>query len=103
MLKYVGLFLLTIIMETGGLYLISIVIGMEFMEIYFLGSIAAFGAIWLYSLAIHNSNKVHNASERAATGIQEGETKAFDFKFSPVMVGMVLMILISLVGTLIYY
>ena len=49
---------LTIVVELALIYLFSLLVGWSFMEAFFLGSLAIFGAIWLIALHINQNNNI---------------------------------------------
>ncbi|MGQ0515165.1 hypothetical protein ACT453_24200, partial [Bacillus sp. D-CC] len=49
---------LTVVVELALIYLFSLLVGWSFMEAFFLGSLAIFGAIWLIALNINQNNNI---------------------------------------------
>ncbi|MFZ3579884.1 hypothetical protein [Virgibacillus sp. DJP39] len=54
-------------------------------------------------LSVNQSNNSFNGYEKGWTGQDAGGVKQFHVNFSPVMIGMVVFVIISLVVTVIYY
>lgn len=91
------------VLETIALWTVSLVFDWNLMDVLFLGSIGIFGVVWLVLLMINQSNNAYNGAEKGWTGQNAGEVKQFHVHFSPVMIGMVVFIIISLIATVIYY
>lgn len=102
-MKKLWLVILVMIVETVALWIVSVLLNWNLMDVLFLGGLALFAVVWLVLLAINQSNNVYNSNEKGWTGQNIGGVKQFHVNFSPVMVGMVGFILISLIVTLIYY
>ena len=93
----------TIIMETILLWLLSLWIGVNVMEILLLGGISIFGLVWFFQHgSTYASNQV-NSMTRGWTGLDAGGVRVFRFKFGPIVFGLLIFILISLVITVVYY
>ncbi|KEK26127.1 hypothetical protein [Bacillus gaemokensis] len=90
-------FIMTIAFEFVGIYLFSKIVDWSFMEIFFLGSLAIFGVIWLLTLNINLSANVDHAIYK--TGI----VKPFRFIWNPYIMGTISLIAISLITSIIYY
>ncbi|MBO9128095.1 hypothetical protein [Bacillus sp. 165] len=102
-MKKMGMVLLTIAMEAVLLWVVSMVFGWKFMDTVFLGGLVIFGVIWLFNLAVNQSNNVNNAVVKGWTGQDAGEIKKFELKMSPFILGLVLFIVISFAATIIHY
>ncbi|WP_421385213.1 hypothetical protein ACOJQI_10760 [Bacillus salacetis] len=95
--------ILTILIEAGLLWLVSIFFGWNFMDVIFIGGLLIFGGIWLYLLFTNQNNNGFNASVKGWTGQDAGEVKIFRFKVSPVILGIILFMGISFGMTIFYY
>lgn len=102
-LKKFWLILMVVVLETVALWVISSMLKWSLMDVLFLGSVGIFAVVWLVLLAMNQSNNAYNGAEKGWTGQNAGEVKQFHVHFSPVMIGMVVFIIISLVVTVIYY
>lgn len=102
-MKKVLIVFLTILIETGLLWAISVLIRWDLMEFLFLGGVVLFAIPWLFLYSSTHNQNVHNASIRGITGQDTGGVKQFQFRFSPIMVGLVLFMVLSLCLTVYYY
>ncbi|WP_430788066.1 hypothetical protein VBD025_18115 [Virgibacillus flavescens] len=102
-MKKFGWVLLTLALEAIVLWVVSVVLTWNFMDILFLGSLGIFAIVWLLLMWTNQSNNSFNVSEKAWTGQDAGGVKQFHVHFSPVMIGMVLFVVGSFVMTIIYY
>ncbi|WP_456270969.1 hypothetical protein [Bacillus sp. AK031] len=102
-MKKASIVLLTMLIETGGLWIVSLVFGWNLMDVLFLGGLLIFGVIWLYLLFSNQTNNGFNAGVRGWTGQDAGEIKLFRFQISPVTLGIVLFMLLSFGLTIFYY
>lgn len=102
-MKRTKIIIATIAAETVLLYLISLLFGWSFLEIIFLGGLAIFGCIWLFQLNINQSNNQYNAHIKGWTGQTSGEIKPFQYKLSPVFLGLLIFLVGSFLITLIKY
>ncbi|MFC5603175.1 hypothetical protein [Sporosarcina koreensis] len=102
-MKKVSVVILTMMIEAGLLWSVSKFIGWDFMEIIFLGGLVIFAIPWLFIyFSTHNQNQF-NASVRGMTGQDTGRVKLFEFRFSPIILGLVLFMVLSLCLTVVYY
>jgi len=102
-LKRTKIIITTIAVETIILYLISLLFDWSFLEIIFLGGLAIFGCIWLFQLNMNQSNNQYNAHIKGWTGQNSGEIKPFQYKLSPVSLGLLIFLVGSFFITLIKY
>ncbi|AIF65370.1 hypothetical protein SAMN04489762_2719 [Terribacillus saccharophilus] len=94
---------LTIVSEFLLIWLIAIIFSINMMEILTLGGILVFAVIWLFSLAVRNSNNQSHAHNKGFLGFKTGDIQLFRFQVSPVIMGVLLFVLISIILTAIYY
>lgn len=95
--------ILTILIETGLLWGISIIFKWNLMEILFLGGVIIFGVLWLFLFSSNQSQNQYNARVKGTTGQEAGGVKLFRFRFSPITLGLVLFMVLSLFLTIVYY
>jgi len=91
------------VIEAIVLYLVSSLIGWNYVDTIFIGSILFFGISWLFSLYSHQINNEFNAYEKAWTGKEAGTILPFIFKMNSIIVGQILFIILALLITVIYY
>ncbi len=94
---------MTILIEGIILWGASMLLGVSFMEIILLGALFFFGGVWLYLYLEKQSNNVFSASVKGWTGQDAGNITLFRIHISPVFLGMILFLVLSLVTTFIYY
>jgi hypothetical protein len=94
---------LTIIVEFLLIWLIAILFSINLMEIISLAGILVFAVIWLFSLAIRNSNNQSHAHNKGFLRLKTGDIQLFRFQVSPIIMGVLLFVLISIILTGIYY
>lgn len=102
-MKKIVIVILTMLIETGLLWAISILINWELMEFLFLGSILLFAIPWLFLYFNTQNQNAYNVSAKRMTGQDTGGVKLFRFRFSPIMTGIVLYMVLSLCLTIFYY
>jgi hypothetical protein len=88
--------------EAGLLWGVAAFFGWDLMEIFFLGGALQFGVIWLfvfYTTQMHNEMNV----PRGWTGQDVGGIKLFQFRLSPVTLGIAFFMILSFCLTAIYY
>ncbi|RTR36228.1 hypothetical protein EKG37_01335 [Robertmurraya yapensis] len=95
--------ILTILIETGLLWVISIIFKWNLMEILFLGGVIIFGLLWLFLFSSNQSQNQYNAGVKGMTGQEVGGVKLFRFRLSPITLGLVLFMVLSLCLTIVYY
>lgn len=100
-MKKVLIVLLTMLIETGLLWAISIFIQIDLMEILLLGGVLIFAIHWLFLYFSNHNQNVYNASVMIGQDI--GRVKLFRFRFSPIIIGLVLFIVLSSCLTFYYY
>ena len=93
----------TMVVEFLLIWLIAIIFSINLMEILFLASILVFAVIWLLSLAFRNSNNQSHAHNKGILGYKTGDIQLFRFQVSPIIMGVLLFVLISIILTGIYY
>ncbi|MYL35123.1 hypothetical protein GLW08_04060 [Pontibacillus yanchengensis] len=93
----------TIIIETILLWLFSLWLGVHLLEILLLGGISIFGIAWFFQQGSTYANNHINTMTRGWTGLDTGGVRVFRFKVGPVVFGLLMFILISLIITVIYY
>lgn len=94
---------LVIVMEAVALWIVSLVFTWNVMDVLFLGSLAIFAIVWLTSLWTNQANNAYNGEVKGWTGQNAGGVKQFHVRFSPIMIGMVMSVIISLIATVVYY
>ncbi|WP_336824904.1 hypothetical protein [Sporosarcina sp. USHLN248] len=102
-MKKIVIVILTMLIETGLLWAISILINWELMEFLFLGSILLFAIPWLFLYFNTQNQNAYNVSAKRMTGQDTGGVKLFRFRFSPIMTGIVLYMVLSLCLTIFHY
>ncbi|CKE55579.1 hypothetical protein PDJ82_19555 [Bacillus cereus group sp. TH43LC] len=88
---------LTVVVEVTLIYLFSSLVGWSFMEAFFLGSLAIFGAIWLVALNISQNNNIDH------TIYKTGTVKPFQMRWGPYTTGAASLTAFSFIITTIYY
>ena len=91
------------LIELGLLWAISILINWNLMEFLFLGSLLLFAIPWLFLYFNNQNQNVYNASVKGMTGQDAGGVKLFRFRFSPIILGLVLFMVLSFCLTVFYY
>lgn len=102
-LKNFLIIILTMLIETILLWAVSIFIGWDFMETIFLGGLLIFAIPWLYLFFSNHERNLYNANVKGMTGVDIGGVKLFQFRFSPIIIGLILFMIISLFLTIYYY
>lgn len=102
-MKKTLLVILTMLLETGLLWAISMMIQWDFMEFVFLGSVLTFAIPWLFLYFNTQNQNVFNVSVKGATGQNAGRVKLFQFRFNPIILGLVLFMVLSFFLTVFYY
>lgn len=95
--------LTTIAIEAIVLWLVSIFFEWVFIDTIFLGGIAIFGCVWLSQLYFNQTNNQFNGSMKGWTGQDSSGVKQFQFKMSPITLGIMLFAGISFFITIITY
>jgi len=95
--------ILTMLIETGLLWIISIIFKWNIMEILFLGGVVIFAILWLFLYSSTQSNNQYNAGVKGETGQDSERIKLFQFRLSPITLGLILFIVMSLCLTVFYY
>lgn len=95
--------ILTMLIETGLLWIISIIFNWNLMEILFLGGVVIFAILWLFLYSSTQSNNQYNAGVKGETGQDSERIKLFQFRLSPITLGLILFIVMSLCLTIFYY
>ncbi|MGN7941679.1 hypothetical protein [Virgibacillus sp. 6R] len=94
---------LTMLIETGLLWILSIIFKWNLMEILFLGGVVIFAILWLFLYSSTQSNNQYNAGVKGETGQDSERIKLFQFRLSPITLGLILFIVMSLCLTIFYY
>jgi hypothetical protein len=95
--------IVTMLIEGGLLWGVSEIFQWNLMEILFLGGLLIFGVIWLF---VFYTNQIHNEINVGAkgwTGQDAGGIKLFQFRLSPITLGIVLFMVLSFCLTVFYY
>lgn len=95
--------LLTMLIETVLVWGLSIFIGWGFVETIFLGGLLIFAILWLFLYFTNHNQNIYYSSVKGITGMNAGAVKVFSFSFSPIIFGLILFMILSLVFTFIYY
>lgn len=96
--------LITIGIETIGLWLVSFLLDWVFIDTLFLGGLVIFGGVWLFQVNTSRKNNQINATTRGWTRQDVGEIKPFRFTMSPITLGLLLFVVISFfIAVLMYY
>ncbi|KGX89820.1 hypothetical protein [Pontibacillus marinus] len=93
----------TIFFEFLLILVIATFLGVQVMEVLFLGGAFIFGVIWLSGIEMNRVNNIAKAGTKGWTGLDAGQVKLFRFEITPIMFGLILFLIISLIITLIYY
>ncbi|MEQ2528431.1 hypothetical protein WMO40_17230, partial [Bacillaceae bacterium CLA-AA-H227] len=67
------------------------------------GGVIIFGLLWLFLFSSNQSQNQYNARVKGTTGQEAGGVKLFRFRFSPISLGLVLFMVLSLCLTIVYY
>lgn len=102
-MKKAVIVILTMAIELGLVWALSILINWNLMEFLFLGSLLLIAVPWLFLYFNTQNQNMFNASVKGITGQEAGGVKLFHFRFSPIILGMVLFMFLSLCLTVIYY
>lgn len=102
-LKKTLIVVLTMLIETGLLWILSIIFKWNLMEILFLGGVVIFAILWLFLYSSTQSNNQFNARVTGETGQDSERIKLFQFRLSPITLGLILFIVVSLCLTIFYY
>jgi len=103
MLKNTIIVLITILLETLFLWVVSILINWKFIDVMFIGGLVIFGVIWLFQFNSTQTQNILNASEKGWKGQKTGEIRPFEFKFTPVKLGLLIFAVISFFITMTTY
>ncbi|MFZ3590664.1 hypothetical protein ACOI1C_15780 [Bacillus sp. DJP31] len=94
----------TVIVEAVLIYVISLLLGWNPIDMALLGGLALFGLVWMLQMNSVQQGNHETGYIKGTTGIDAGgEIKVFRFKLNPIILGMILFIVISAVATFIYY
>ncbi|MEI5907927.1 hypothetical protein WAK64_12760 [Bacillus spongiae] len=102
-MKKTLLVILTMLVEGGVIWGISKYFEWNIMEIIFLGGLVIFGVIWLFILYTTKIHNEMNVGLKSSTGQDVGGIKLFQFRLSPVTVGVVMFMALSFCLTIFYY
>lgn len=103
MLKRIYAVVITIAIEAVSLWIISYFLHWALIDTLFLGGLAVFGIVWLYSFYTNQLRNESNANARAWSRQDTGAIRPFRFKMSAVSVGLMLFTLGSFVATIFAY
>ncbi|QHE53403.1 hypothetical protein [Pontibacillus sp. HMF3514] len=93
----------TVLFEFLLILVVAKLFGVQVMEVLFLGGAFIFGVIWLSGYEMNRVNNIVKAGTKGWTGLDAGQVKLFRFEITPLMLGLILFMIISLVITFIYY
>ncbi|VDG96817.1 Uncharacterised protein [Lysinibacillus sphaericus] len=102
-MKNILIVILTMLIETGVLWAISIFIHWDLMELLFIGGLVILAIPWLFLYFTNHKQNVYYANLKGMTGQDAGRIKLFRFHFSPIIIGLVLFIVLSLCLTIYHY
>ncbi|REB10154.1 hypothetical protein DVB69_04945 [Sporosarcina sp. BI001-red] len=102
-MKKLLIVILTMLIETGLLWGMSIFIKWDFMETIFLGALLIVAILWLFLYFSNHNQNVFYASVKGLTGADAGGVKLFRFRFPPIILGLILYMVLSLCVTIFYY
>lgn len=94
---------LTILIQAIGLYVLSLFIHWNYVDMLLLGSILLFGVSWLFPMHLNHTNNQYNAYEKAWTGKELGTIRPFVFRVNAVILGQIIFMVLSIVITGIIY
>lgn len=94
---------ITIAIEAVSLWFISYILDWALIDTLFLGGLAIFGLVWLYSFYTHQLRNESNANAKVWSKQDTGSIKPFKFKMSAISVGLLLFTLGSFVVTIFAY
>ncbi|MGG2095504.1 hypothetical protein AB1283_23475 [Bacillus sp. S13(2024)] len=95
--------ILTISVEVAAIFLFAKFVDWPFIESFFLGSLAIFSITWLLLLNMNRNANMDRAITKSFTGLNTGEITPFQIRMNPYMAGTLLLLIISLIITVIYY
>lgn len=93
----------TVAIETISLWLVSIFFSWSFIDTIFLGGLAIFGCVWLFQLNSNQTNNEYNAVAKGQNGQETGVIKPFQFKMTPISLGLLLFLVVSFLVTIVKY
>ncbi len=93
----------TICVEALLILFVSYLVGLQFIEIMFLGGLAIFGITWMFQMNSVQSTNYVTGYNKGITGRGGGEISVFNFKLSPIKMGMLLYVIMSALVTMFYY
>ena len=94
-MKKLIIVLVTMLVEVALIGGVSYLFDWAFIDILFLGALAIFGAVWLYSWNTTQLRNELHATDKGYTGVSCGEIRLFEFKICPVRLGMLLFLIIT--------
>lgn len=101
-MKSIYIILATLTVETLIIWFASYLLGWNFIDTILLGSLLLFGIVYLFRLYIHQTNATFNANIAGWTW-EEAGIGPFHFRISPIIIGLILFIVISILVTFITY
>lgn len=93
----------TVAIETLSLWLVSLFFGWSFIDTIFLGGLAIFGCVWLFQLNNNQTNNEYNAFAKGQNGLDNGGIMPFQFKMTPITLGLLAFIAVSFLVTVAKY
>jgi len=93
----------TVVIETILIWLVSLFFGWSFIDTIFLGGLAIFGCVWLFLLNNNQINNEYNAVTKGQNGQVTGVIKPFQFKMTPITLGLLLFLVVSFLVTVVKY
>ncbi|MFD3447778.1 hypothetical protein ACFDTO_24620 [Microbacteriaceae bacterium 4G12] len=93
----------TLLIELVVIWLFSKLVGWSFIESFLLGSLGIFGIIWLLLMSMNQSSNSMNATSKGWYGLSTGEIRVFRFRLNAYITGSLILVIISLITTAIYY
>ncbi|MDP5274969.1 hypothetical protein [Chengkuizengella axinellae] len=104
-MKKTMIVMLTMLIEFALLWGVSFTLGWALIDIIFLGGLAIFGVIWLTKVSGNLGKQAVNAEVRGWNGlkIEDEGVDINKFNLSPVLLGVILFLIISLIITIVHY
>lgn len=102
-LKNLYVIVATLLVETALIWGVSILLNWKMVDIIFLGGLALFGLIWFFQLNSNRQSNAENAHLKGWNGQNGGAITPFQFKSSPVIIGLLLFIVVSFCVTAFTY
>lgn len=102
-MKKMHIVMLTIFAQAIGLFILSLVIKWNYVDMLLLGSILLFGVSWLFPMHVNHTNNQYNAYEKGWTGKDTGAITPYIFRLNSIVLGQIIMIVLSIIITAIYY